>query len=252
LGSDKVNNKKLSNEELLFKYFETKDISLRNLVLERFLYIAQIVAKKFIGRGVEYDDLFQVASLSLVNAIERFDVNKGIKFQSFATPTLIGEIKNYFRDKTRIVKITRKDSEDIKKMDVCKANLREKHGKNPKPIDIAKSMNVSVERVLELSEAKSAGYATSLESVISSSENLNLYALMGHKDVEFTRIEDREFLKYCFDKLTVLEKQLIKIRFIDQKSQTVAAKKLGISQMQVSRIERKVLIRLNELLDKYV
>jgi len=252
LGFDRLNMYELSNEQLLDEYSVSKDISLRNLILERFLYLAEIVAKKYVGRGVEYDDLFQVASLSLVNAIDRFDISKGIKFQSFATPTLIGEIKNYFRDKTRIVKITRKDSEDIKKMDVCKADLRSKLGKNPRPIDIAESMNVSVERVLELSEAKSAGYATSLEGSISSSENINLSMLVGQNDIAFLKIENRDYINYCFEKLSVLEKRIIKIRYIDQNSQMVAASKLGISQMQVSRIERKVLIKLKEMLEKDV
>ena len=94
---------KLSNDDLILQYTETRDIGLRNLVLERYLYLAEIIAKKYVGRGVEYDDLYQIASMSLVGAIERFDTDKGVKFQSFATPTLIGEIKNYFRDKTRTI-----------------------------------------------------------------------------------------------------------------------------------------------------
>lgn len=135
-----VDYTQLSNDELINRYYETKDFALRNLVLERFLYLAEIIAKKYVGRGVEYDDLYQIACMSLVGAIERFDAEKGVKFQSFATPTLVGEIKNYFRDKTRAIKITRKDSEEIKKMDVVRSELEIKNGRSPRPTEIANVM----------------------------------------------------------------------------------------------------------------
>jgi len=102
-------------EELLRKYCETRDIKLRNELVDHYLYIAEIIAKKFANRGVEYDDLFQVASLALIKALERYDIAKGYKFSSFATPTIIGEIKNYFRDKSRIIRLPRKENEMIKK-----------------------------------------------------------------------------------------------------------------------------------------
>ena len=92
--------------ELFLKYTKTKNETLRNGILERYLFIAQIVAKKFVGRGVEYDDLYQVAALALVKAIERFDPKKNVRFSSFATPSLVGEVKNYFRDKTRLLHIS--------------------------------------------------------------------------------------------------------------------------------------------------
>jgi len=249
---DKVNPNDISNEELLNEYCKTRDITLRNKVLERFLYLAEIIAKKYVGRGVEYDDLYQIASLSLVGAIERYDASKGVKFQSYATPTLIGEIKNYFRDKTRTIKITRKDSEEIKKMDVCRSELESKMGKYPKPADIAEYMNVSVERVLELLEAKSAGYTTSLEGALNTSDDFSLNMLVGKMDEEFVRIENRELLQYCFNQLNYLEKQLIKMRFMNQKSQSYAAEKFGVSQMQVSRLERKALGKLKELMENDV
>ena len=90
------------DEQTLFERYEVcRDETLRNYILEKYLYIAEIVAKKFVGRGVEFDDLFQVASLALVKALDRYESCRGVKFASFATPTLVGEIKNYFRDKTR-------------------------------------------------------------------------------------------------------------------------------------------------------
>ncbi len=213
-----------------------------------FLYLAEIIAKKYVGRGVEYDDLFQIASMSLVGAIERFDPEKGVKFQSFATPTMIGEIKNYFRDKTRPVKIARKDSAEIKKLDVCKEELQAELSHSPRPSEIALAMGVSVERVLELMEAKSAGYAASYEGVMSSDSDFSLEKIIGSSDEAFERVENSEMLNACIQQLNALERQLIKIRYIEQKSQAVVAEKLGVSQMQVSRLERKVLDKMKDLL----
>ncbi len=243
---------KLNNDELIERYYRTRDIVLRNLVLERFLYLAEIIAKKYVGRGVDYDDLFQIASMSLVGAIERFDAEKGVKFQSFATPTLIGEIKNYFRDKTRTIKITRKDSEEIKKMDIVRADFELLHGCSPRPAEIAEAMKVPMERVLELLEAKSVGYTMSLEGALTSSEEVSLDMIIGNNDESFDRVDNRDMLMHCLEHLSALERTLVKIRFIDQKSQSVAADKLGVSQMQVSRLERKVLLKLKSLLSSDV
>ena len=107
-----MNNKKSVNKleikELFNKYSKTKDRALRDELIEKNLYIAEILAKKFMNKGIEYDDLFQVASLGLVLAIDRFDVSKGFEFSSFATPTIVEEIKRYFRDKGWVIRIPRR------------------------------------------------------------------------------------------------------------------------------------------------
>jgi len=247
-----INYQKMTNEALFCEYARSRELSLRNLILERFLYLAEIIAKKYVGRGVEYDDLYQIASMSLVGAIERFDVDKGVKFQSFATPTLIGEIKNYFRDKTRPIKIARKDSSDIKKMDDCKNLLENRLNRVPKPSEIAKEMNASEERVLELMEAKAAGYTASYEGAMASESDFSLDKVIGSPDDAFEYVENKELLEFCFRHLNSLEKALIKNRYISQKSQSVVAQELGVSQMQVSRLERKVLFKMKELLENNV
>ncbi|MEX1308364.1 MAG: sigma-70 family RNA polymerase sigma factor [Eubacteriales bacterium] len=247
-----VDYTQLSNDELINRYYETKDFALRNMVLERFLYLAEIIAKKYVGRGVEYDDLYQIACMSLVGAIERFDAEKGVKFQSFATPTLVGEIKNYFRDKTRAIKITRKDSEEIKKMDVVRSELETKNGRSPRPAEIAEMMKVPVERVLELMEAKSVGYTMSLEGSLATSEDVSLEMIIGNDDESYNRVDNLDMLQHSLEHLSVLERTLVKIRFIEQKSQSMAAEKLGVSQMQVSRLERKVLLKLRSHLESDV
>ena len=236
------------NEHELFELYEKeKSDVLKECILKKYLYIAEIVAKKFVGRGVEYDDLFQVASLALVKAVDRFENMRGIKFSSFATPTLVGEIKNYFRDKTRMIRISRRDSELIRKMEDAKEVLRNEYGRKVKPEDIAIYLGIEVERVLELMETQSAAYASSLDSAISDSEDVKLMRIVGKTDDEFERVENRDFIKYCMTHLNDVEKQLVKYRYVYEKSQREVAVKLGVSQMYVSRVERKILEKLRNI-----
>ena len=101
----------MNERELFSEYRRTRDVALRNEIVERYLYIAAVLAKKFVGRGVDYDDLYQVASLALIKGVERFDETLGLQFSTYITPTITGEIKNYFRDHSRLVHLPRKVSE---------------------------------------------------------------------------------------------------------------------------------------------
>ena len=240
---------KLSEEEvnaLFAEYFKTKDIGIRNRLLENYLYIAEIVAKKFTNRGVEYEDLLQVASVALVKAIERFDPERGIKFSSFATPSLVGEIKNYFRDKTRVLHISRRDSEQLLKLTEAKNQLSCK-GDNVKPADLAKAMGISEERVLELMEMQHAASVISMENFSGDEEEATLSDFVGQDDRGFSDIENKDFLKYSLSKLSKKEQQIIYERFWNEKSQKQVAEQLGVSQMYISRYEKKILSKMQEL-----
>jgi RNA polymerase sigma-B factor len=243
---------KMSEHELFECYEKERSAALKEFILRKYLYIAEIVAKKFIGRGVEFDDLFQVASLALVKAVDRFENVRGVKFSSFATPTLVGEIKNYFRDKTRMIRISRRDSELIRKMDEAKEVLQRQKGRNVKPEDIARYLEIEVERVLELMETQAAGYAASLDSAIAVGEDVQLLQILGSNDSEYEKVEDRDFIAYCMARLNDVEKQLIKYRYVYEKSQREVAAKLGVSQMYVSRVERKILEKLRNLYENQV
>jgi RNA polymerase sigma-B factor len=153
--SDQVEVKKKDQHEdsLLAEYCRTRDVDLRNQLVGKYLYIAEIIAKKFTNRGIEYDDLYQVASLALLKALERYDITKGFKFSSFATPTIVGEIKNYFRDKSRIIRLPRKESEYIKKIENAKNYLLNQFGRSPTPEEIGEYLGITSEQVLELMES---------------------------------------------------------------------------------------------------
>ena len=134
------------------QYRRTGDISLRNKIAEHYIYIAEILAKKFVGRGVDYDDLYQVACLALVKGVERFDPGMGMQFTTFITPTVTGEIKNYFRDKSRTVRLPRKLAKlglDVRKK---RDEILSLTGKKPTPKEIAQSLGVEEEDVLQAME----------------------------------------------------------------------------------------------------
>jgi RNA polymerase sigma-B factor len=240
----------MTEQELFERYEQGKDVALRDHILRKYLYVAEIVAKKFMNRGVEYDDLFQVASLALVKAVDRFELSRGVKFISFATPTLVGEIKNYFRDKTRMIRISRRDSELIRKLDETKECLTGELGRSASPEEIAARLGISVERVLELMETQSAAYAASLDSYITINEDLKLIRLLGSTDDEYEKIEDRDFLKQCISQLGDIERRLIQERFEEGKSQREVAAALGVSQMYISRVERRILVKFRNYYQK--
>jgi RNA polymerase sigma-B factor len=240
----------VSEQSLFERYEQTRSEALRNHILEKYLYIAEIVAKKFVGRGVEFDDLFQVASLALVKALDRFEPGRGVKFASFATPTLVGEIKNYFRDKTRMVRISRRESELIRRLEEAKSELAARLGHSPTPEQTAHFLELSVERVLELMEAQTVGYATSLDSFVAMSDDSRLIKLVGTNDNAYEQIEDKDFLDYCYEHLNDVEKQVIEQRYAHEKSQREVAAMLGVSQMYVSRIERRILVKFRNFYEK--
>jgi len=228
-----------NNDELFSEY-----VQIRNRLIEQYLYIAEIAAKKFAGRGVDYEDLYQVASLALVKAIERFEPERGIKFSSYATPSLIGEIKNYFRDSSRVMRLPRRDTELFKKMNLYVQDYLAKNGVKPPVKDIAEHLDVTPERVLEVLEMKQADNMMSLDSALAVGESTSLATVLGREDESFERIENHDFLKYCMSLLNDTEKVIIEERYIGNKTQKQVADMLDVSQMQISRMERKILSKL--------
>ncbi len=236
--------REISEEQLFELYRDSRDIDVRNELLERYLYLAKIIAKKFTGRGIEYEDLLQTASLALVRAIERFDPEKGIKFNSFATPSLIGEVKNYFRDTARIIRMPRADGALIKKLNDVIAGYQSARGETPGPAEIAREMGIKEEKVLELLDMRNAGNVLSLDAAIDDEGDANIMSTLGEDESGFHHIENRDFLKYCLSVLNEDERKIIINRYVNKKTQSEVAKMLGVSQMQVSRLEKKILSKL--------
>ncbi|MDL2235883.1 sigma-70 family RNA polymerase sigma factor [Christensenellaceae bacterium OttesenSCG-928-L17] len=236
-------------EQLLEEYCQSRDVELRNTLLAHYLYIAEIAAKKFVGRGVDYDDLYQVASLALIRALERYDIARGVKFGSFATPSVIGEIKNYFRDRSRSIRLPRRANEMLKKMYEVQEALTLEFDRPPKPEEIAVRMDVRVETVYELMEVKANARVLSLDEVVPGNDgDRSLGDMIGVESEEFVGIENADFLRRCLAQLNDEEREVLLQRYVQRKSQRTIAEEMNVSQMYISRLERKVLDKLREKL----
>lgn len=228
---------------LFQRYKETGDVAIRNQIAEKYLYIADIIAKKFVGRGVDFDDLKQVASLALVRGIDRFDPDLGMQFTTFITPTITGEIKNYFRDKSRMVKIPRRLGEITMLVKNFTAEYASTHGVKPSVKTISDELRLSEEDVVRALEV---GNPLSLDTAMTGEgdEAESLYEVVPDGNDDYESVETKETLRAAMLDFTDTERALIKYRFEDELSQSETAKRLGVSQMFVSRMERKLLFKL--------
>jgi RNA polymerase sigma-B factor len=235
-------------QELFARYKESGDVAIRNQIAEQYLYIADILAKKFVGRGVEYDDLKQVASYALLRGIERFNPDMGMQFSTFITPTITGEIKNYFRDKSRMVKLPRRLGEIHTLAKKFSAEEEARTGVKPSVKRIAEGLKLTEEEVIKALEI---GGTVSLDGMAASAEEgeeRSLYALLPSGEDAYERFERQETLRAAMRNFTDTEKALLKYRFRDELSQSETAKRLGMTQMSVSRTERELKQRLKEAL----
>lgn len=227
---------------LLGEYSATHDRALRNELVQYYIYIAEITARRFSGRGVEYDDLFQIASLALITALDRYDCARGVEFQTYATPTVVGEVKNYFRDKLRLVRLPRRTTEALKKIDAARERLTYDLGRNPTTAEIADAMKLPLETVVEAMDSRMAGYGVSLDEKVG--DDLSISETLGSNDTGFDSVEIRDYLNRELEKLDETERKVIIARFVKERSQREVASELGVSQMYISRRERRVLERL--------
>ena len=239
----------MTNEEMneLFRlYKQTGDIAIRNRIAEKYLYIADILAKKFVGRGVEYDDLKQVASYALLRGVDRFNPDLGMQFTTFITPTITGEIKNYFRDKSRMVKLPRRLGEISASVRNFSAEYEAEYGEKPSVKKIAEQLHLTEEEAVRALEV---GGTLSLDGMVSGADGEtegSLYSVLADGDDKYEAFETKEALRSAMRDFSETEKALIRYRYAEELSQSETAKRLGVSQMFVSRMERKLLLKLKE------
>ncbi len=244
-------NASVDEDEVLFlRYKENSSTSLRNEIVSKYLYLAEIISKKFVNRGIDYEDIYQVACVALIKAVERFSPDKGVKFVSFATPTLIGEIKRYFRDKGSVIRIPRRLYEVYQKVGQARERLTQELHRSPRVDEIASYLKVSEETVLEITESWGSHNIRSFDQSAYSEDDTDLYETIGSEDKAFEKIENRDFLYKSLDKFNEAEKRFIKLRYLENKTQKEIAAFMDVSQMYVSRLERKVLERFRMILGK--
>jgi RNA polymerase sigma-B factor len=217
---------------------------IRAALIERHLPLVTFMARKFADRGEPLDDLIQVGTIGLIKAIDRFEISKGFEFSTFATPTIVGEIKRHFRDKTWAVRVPRRLQELGASVTKATNELTQKLDRSPTPKEIAKHLGITVDEVAEALESNSAYSTISLD--ITSDTSTSIRDTFGALDEALEGVEYRESLKPLLAQLEDREKRILQMRFFENLSQSQIATELGISQMHVSRILNKVLSHLRE------
>jgi RNA polymerase sigma-B factor len=217
---------------------------IRAALIERHLPLVTFMARKFADRGEPLDDLIQVGTIGLIKAIDRFEISKGFEFSTFATPTIVGEIKRHFRDKTWAVRVPRRLQELGASVNRATTELTHKLDRSPTPKEIAKHLGITVDEVAEALESNAAYSTVSLD--VTSDTSTSIGETFGSLDEALEGVEYRESLKPLLAQLDDREKRILQMRFFDNLSQSQIATELGISQMHVSRILNKVLSHLRE------
>lgn len=220
---------------------------LRAALIERHLPLVHFMARKFADRGEPLDDIVQVGTIGLIKAIDRFDPSMGFEFSTFATPTIVGEIKRHFRDKTWAIRIPRRLQELGSQVSKAREDLTHSLDRSPTPAEIAKKLDIDVSDVMEAIEANSAYNTVSID-IGSDDETPSIGNTLGAWDDALDNVEYRESLKPLIAAMDEREQTILLRRFFDNKSQSEIAAELGISQMHVSRILNKTLTQLREAL----
>jgi RNA polymerase sigma-B factor len=235
-----------TDEDLLSAFAETQDRQLRAMLVERYLPLARSIARRY-ARGTEpLDDLVQVAAMGLLKAIDRFDPERGYAFSTFAVPTISGEVRRYFRDRTWAVRPPRDLLERSLQVDKVAAELTNRLGRSPTVRQIGQALELPDEEVLEAMEAARASTAASLSAPRGTEGDADdtLGASIGVEDDGFAMVEHRATYERLSACLTDRERTVVELRFKRDLTQEEIGKRIGVSQMQVSRVLRQALAKL--------
>ncbi len=223
---------------------------LRDELVRGFLPVAQHIARRFSNRGEPLDDLVQVATVGLINAIDRYSPDRGTDFFSFAVPTISGEVRRHFRDLGWSMRVPRRLKDLHVSINSAVSELSQSLGRAPKPTEIAERLDVPVADVLEGLEASEAYRSSSLDEMLSSEQgSATVGELVGEADAELDRVDFRQALRPVLAELAERERTIVLLRFFGNMTQTQIADRVGISQMHVSRLLAQTLDRLRTRLD---
>jgi len=238
--------------EVLFDRWQRQhDPAARDELVERFLPLARKLARRYSGALEPFEDLLQVASLGLVKAVDRFDSSRGTAFSSFAVPTILGELKRYFRDFGWAVHVPRGAQERAVKVEDAQQQLSVKSGRAPTVPELAEYVELSIEDVLESLETSRAHHAASLDAPYDDGEGESgtVVDTFGGEDPGLRLVDTRVTVGTAARHLSDREREVLALRFVHDMTQTQIAEWIGVSQMQVSRILRRSIARLTELTD---
>ncbi|MGW6571197.1 RNA polymerase sigma factor SigF [Streptomyces sp. NPDC054945] len=226
----------------------TEKAELRNRLVRMHLPLVEHLARRFRNRGEPLDDLTQVATIGLIKSVDRFDPDRGVEFSTYATPTVVGEIKRHFRDKGWAVRVPRRLQELRLSLTTATAELSQQHGRSPTVHELAERLGISEEEVLEGLESANAYSTLSLDVPDTDDESPAVADTLGSEDEALEGVEYRESLKPLLEGLPPREKRILLLRFFGNMTQSQIAQEVGISQMHVSRLLARTLAQLREKL----
>jgi len=234
--------------ELLKRYHRFGDERARDQLAEEMVPLARALAGRYTGRGEPLDDLVQVACVGIMKAIDGFDLEREVRFSSYATPTVLGEIKRYFRDKTWALRVPR----GLQELQIEVAKARDKLtttlGRGPTVQELADAVDAPFEEVLQTIQSQDARRTRSLDEP--TGEDVTLADSLGQRDPDLARAEMRVLLDEAMDVLSDRDQEVLRLRFEDDLTQTEIARRVGVSQMQVSRIIRASLGKLRSDIER--
>ena len=234
--------------ELLHAYHDDGDERARDELAEQMVPLARALAGRYGGRGEPLDDLVQVACVGVMKAIEGFDLSRDVRFSSYATPTVLGEIKRHFRDKTWSMRVPRGMQELQIEIAKSRDQLTSELGRSPTVQELADDVGQPFEEVLITIQSQEARRTRSLDEP--AGEDITLADSIGTRDPEIGRAEMRALLDDAFDVLSARDQEVLRLRFSEDLTQTEISARVGVSQMQVSRIIRQALNALRVKIER--
>ena len=237
--------------ELFRRFKEQGDAEARDQLIVNHINLVRFLASKFKNRGESIDDLVQVGTIGLIKAIDRFDPSRGLEFTTYATPTIMGEIKRHFRDKGWSVRVPRRLQELSAKVNQATDELTNRLQRSPSVAEIAEHLGSTVDEVLEAMESSSAYSSVPLEGGGSGDDD-EAPAVIDHyatEDADLASSDDRIVLEQAIQDFSPRERDVIRMRFTEGLTQVEIAERLGISQVQVSRLLRRTLRRIQDKIE---
>jgi RNA polymerase sigma-B factor len=214
------------------------------------LALVEHCARRFRNRGEPFEDLVQVGTIGLIKSVDRFDTDRGVEFSTYATPTIIGEIKRYFRDKGWAIRVPRRLQELRMQISGATSELTQTLGRSPTPREIADAIGCSVEEIIEGMESSNAYATLSLDATDDSDDGgPSMLDAIGIDDEALEHVEIRESVKPLLESLPPREKKILLLRFFKNMTQSEIAAEIGVSQMHVSRLLTRTLEQLRASLD---
>lgn len=244
----KRSRKNLSREELLSlfqTYNENKDPKVKEVLVDSYMNLVYSLARRFANRGEPLDDLVQVASMGLLKAIDRFDSGRNVQFTTYAVPTIVGELRRYFRDRSSTIRLPRGLRERSHTLNMAIQNFSQEYGRSPNIAEIAAAVGITEEEVIEGLEGAEATNVASLDTTTDDGD-LSLLDIIGGEDKTMRLLDERMSLAGAMSSLDSRGQNLLYLRFIEGLSQTEIAERLDISQMHVSRLLRRTLKLLRQ------